>query len=344
MKNSTLIGKILSQISIFVVSGLLAGILLLAIQANKLPGIKLNDQQLPQKEDEVAPTDIESPVEENPEEENLSYKISADDSAYDKKAQTNLCIITEVPNHLISNQIKKDLISVTTNISSSSMQSNTQRSSSISKSSTAAKSSDTKKSSITTYSPATPTNTVRLPTKEKLSFSAACGFSPLFFAGHNFANDYFPDSPLIFSPVSTLGITFPEKNNFTYSLYFTAASTSLNLKSPQLYNNINLNFNSNFFLAKMDFSVMHQIISEKNLAEAHLGSGILLFNNPYCIINEVSYKKNTSFYYTLDFGISVKHFFSEQFFSAVTCDFLFVFPNSERLFIIQPALIAGLNF
>ena len=48
MKNITLMGKVFSQIGIFVVSGLLAGILLLAIQANKLPGIKQGVQQVPQ--------------------------------------------------------------------------------------------------------------------------------------------------------------------------------------------------------------------------------------------------------------------------------------------------------
>ncbi len=89
---------------------------------------------------------------------------------------------------------------------------------------------------------------------------------------------------------------------------------------------------------------MHKIFSEKNLAEAHLGTGIIIFNNPSCIINQVSYNKNNTVYYALDFGFSLKHFFSERFFTAAVCDFSLVFPNSEQLFIIQPALIAGLNF
>ena len=89
---------------------------------------------------------------------------------------------------------------------------------------------------------------------------------------------------------------------------------------------------------------MHKIFSEKNLAEIHLGTGLLFFSNPSCMINQTSYNKNNTIYYALDFGFSLKHFFSEHFFTAAVCDFSLVFPYTEQLFIIQPALIAGLNF
>ena len=377
MKNSTLVGKIFSQIGIFVVSGLLAGILLLAIQANKLPGIKQDVQQVPQKDD-ITPEDKERPVEQK--QEIISHEITADDSAYDKKTQTNLGIIKEVQNNFIENQFQKDLTSITPNISSSSILLITQITSDISKSSNETKLSDiqttseiiessnastlsnvpksstiskslnisetsiTSKPSNKTISSVAQNNLSQLPIKHKFSVSVACGISPLFFSGHNFANDFFQDSSVIFSPVSSAGITFPNKSDFTYSLYLTAASSSLNLKSPQLYDSINLNFKTNFILTKIDFSIMHKIFSEKNLAEIHLGTGLLFFNNPSCIINQVSYNKNNTVYYALDFGFSLKHFFSERFFTAAVCDFTLVLPNTEQLFIIQPALIAGLNF
>ncbi len=377
MKNSTLMGKIFSQIGIFVVSGLLAGILLLAIQANKLPGIKQGVQQVPQKED-VTPSDKESPIEQN--QENISYEITADYSAYDKKTQTNLGIIKEVQNNFIENQFQKDLTSITPNISSSSIllitqitsdiskssnetklsdiqttskiieSSNTSTLSNVPKSSTISKSLNISETSITskpsnkTISSVAQNNLSKLPVKHKFSVSAACGISPLFFAGHNFANDFFQDNSVIFSPVSTIGLTFPQKSGFTYSIYLSAASSSLNLKSPQLYDSINLNFKTSFILTKIDFSIMHKIFSEKNLAEVHLGTGLLFFNNPSCIINQTSYNKNNTVDYAFDFGFSLKHFFSEHFFTSAVCDFSLVFPYTEQLFIIQPALIAGLNF
>ena len=377
MKNSTLVGKIFSQIGIFVVSGLLAGILLLAIQANKLPGIKQDVQQVPQKDD-VTPEDKERPVEQK--QEIISHEITADYSAYDKKTQTNLGIIKEVQNNFIENQFQKDLTSITPNISSSSILLITQITSDISKSSNTTKISDTQttskiiespnastlsnvptsstiskslnisetsissKTSNKTASPVAQKNLGQLPTRQKLFVSVSCGVSPLFFSGHNFANDFFQDNSVIFSPVSTIGLTFPQKSGFTYSVYLSAASSSLNLKSPQIYDSINLNFKTSFILTKIDFSIMHKIFSEKNLAEAHLGTGIIIFNNPSCIINQTSYNKNNTVDYTFDFGFSLKHFFSEHFFTAAVCDFSLVFPYTEQLFIIQPALIAGLNF
>ena len=54
MSKSALLGKVLSQVGIFVVSALLAGILLLAIQANKLPGI-IQKEFYFQDDDDVTP-------------------------------------------------------------------------------------------------------------------------------------------------------------------------------------------------------------------------------------------------------------------------------------------------
>lgn len=338
MKNITLMGKIFSQIGIFVVSGLLAGILLLAIQANKLPGIKQDVQHFPQKDD-VTTEDKESPVEQK--QEITSHEIPEDDSTYDKKISTSFDIRKPLLNHSIENPAFKDSILKTANTSNLS---NIPKSSTTSKALNISETSITSKTSNKTASPVSQKNLNQLQTTQKLSVSAACGVSPLLFAGHNFANDFFQDSSVIFSPVSTVGLTFPQKSNFTYSIYLTAASSSLNLKSPQLYDSINLNFKTNFILTKIDFSIMHKIFSENNLAEAHLGTGLLFFNNPSCIINQTSYNKNNTIYYALDFGFSLKHFFSEHFFTAAVCDFSLVFPYTEQLFIIQPTLIAGLNF
>ena len=317
MNNSSLMGKILSQVGIFVVSCLLAGILLLAIQGNKFPGSNHIILEPPEDNDDVSPIYEEESVEENPYQEIITSEIKDSVSISNPIVPSFVNSKKESLNNSFGNQAHKE---------------STPKPSTISRS-----------TKSTSY-PASHPQINQLTARQKLSVSAACGFSPLFFAGHNFANDFFPDSSVIFSPVSTLGITFPQKNNFTYALYLSAASSSLNLKAPQLYDNINLNFKTNFLLAKIDFSIMHKIFSEKNHVEGHFGTGIVYFNNPSCIINEVSYRKNNSVYCALDFGFSLKHFFSERFFTAVVCDFSLVFPYSEQLFIIQPALIAGLSF
>ena len=188
MKNSTLVGKIFSQIGIFVVSGLLAGILLLAIQANKLPGIKQDVQHFPQKDDDVSPGDNNSTFEKNTQFEISSFATKDDDSVDSGKAHTSLYSREEVSNLSILNKSYKDSTSRTSDTSIQSIPTNTQKLSNKSQSSNTSIHSNISETSIIsktsnkTSSPVTQTSISQLQTTQKLSVSAACGVSPLFFA------------------------------------------------------------------------------------------------------------------------------------------------------------------
>ena len=90
-------------------------------------------------------------------------------------------------------------------------------------------------------------------------------------------------------------------------------------------------------------SIQHPIFTDKNLIEAHLGTGLTLFGSPACIVNEQTFNRNNALYLAFDFGITFKHLFSDRIFIAAVCDFSYIFPYSDRVLIVQPAFTAGIN-
>ena len=104
-----------------------------------------------------------------------------------------------------------------------------------------------------------------------------------------------------------------------------------------------MDFSSTLLLVKSNFSIQRKIFSEKNLLEAHIGTGLSIFSKPVCTINELSFYRNNAVYPSLDFGLTFKHFFSNRFFAAMVCNISCQFPSSDKIIIVQPALTAGLT-
>ena len=369
MSKSALLGKVLSQVGIFVVSALLAGILLLAIQANKLPGIiqkefyfQDDDDVTPDnkllKDDEVEATEARVSAEQiglnqlsdidnkthlitknnentsvrktlhNKQNISLSNKTPAHQNPHE--TQTSSDSKESCDQHTISNNQKSyDKYSITENQNPNNQQ--TIRESTIATSKTNTNVTHTSLLPVNSSKPFTPT------------VSAAFGFSPVFFTGQSFVQDYFQNNAYVFTPCGTIGLMFPSKNNFSYALYFSAASSSLELNSSDIYQKLNLDFTSTLLLAKLDFSILHTVFTENNLLEAHLGTGVSIFTKPVCTVNELSFNRENASYITLDFGLSFKHFFSDRVFISALCDVTYILPFSDRMILVQPAVTAGLN-
>ena len=320
MSKNKVLGKVLSQVGIFVVSAFLAGILLLAIQANKLPGVipKKEDFQI---EDEVTPVidnslynEIEVPIESK-----LDTSFNTASAELNQKAES---AIIQAPAINPSSQEKK-----------AEAKKEKKKQPQYGKQSTSVK-----PEQADYHYP-----TAKLDNKEKLVVSTSFGVSPLFFAGQSFIADYFPNSRLTFAPYCTIGLTFPKKNNFTCSLYFSVTSSLLNLNTPDIYNNINLDFSTTLVLSKIDFSIQYPVFSEKNLFGAHIGTGLTLFGKPVCTVNDLAFNRKNATYFMLDFGITFKHFFSNRFFVSAVLDISYILPASDKLILVQPAITAGLN-
>lgn len=311
MNKTAFMEKLFFQIGIFVISGLLAGILLLAIQTNKLPGIK-SDNYIFQN-DEITPVENKT----------TDYENNNTDDLQNKTDNENLGPFT-----------------IHENKQTETSQFNTKQKNEKQPESH----NHTNEQIVQTIKKTKAVNPVIESNNKKLvTVSAACGVSPMFFAGQNFVNTFFQKNSLVFTPCSTIGIYFPQNNNLSYSIIISGASSVLNLQSQNLYEYINLNFKTTFCIFKIDFSIMHTIFTNKNTIEVHLGTGIAIFNKPFCFINELTYNTKNTILYALDFGFSLRHSFNDRFFAAAVCDFSLFFPYSERLLIIQPSLIAGIN-
>ena len=339
MSKSELLGKVLSQVGIFVVSALLAGMLLLAIQANKLPGIIQKDYYY-QNDDDVTTDDNQLP-----------------DDAVEAPENT----VTTAFDSLFSVQqsdIDNETISVSENTFSShhnpSLQQNPQENQINPDSTKSSAQQIILRKPIITANTNTITNTktkgaqtVSIPATGSKTFtpavSAAFGFSPVFFTGQSFVQDYFQNKACVFTPCAAIGLVFPRKNNFSYALYLSAASSSLKLNASNISQKLNLDFSTTLLLVKLDFSILHTVFTNNNLLEAHLGTGVGIFAKPICSVNELSFNRKNVPYITLDFGFSFKHFFSDKFFIAALCDITYILPYSEKIILIQPAVTAGLN-
>ena len=357
MSKSALLGKVLSQVGIFVVSALLAGILLLAIQANKLPGI-IQKEFYFQDDDDVTP---DNKLLKDDEVEATEARVSAEQIGFyqlsDIDNKTHLITKNNENTSVRKTLHNKQNISLSNKTPAHQNPHETQSSSANKKScdeySIPEKQNPNNQQTIRESTIATSktntnvTHTSSLPVNSTKPFtptvSAAFGLSPVFFTGQSFVQDYFKNNACVFTPCGTIGLSFPRKNNFSYALCFSAASSSLELNSSDIYQKLNLNFTSTLLLAKLDFSILHTVFTENNLLEAHLGTGVGVFTKPVCTVNELSFNRENASYITLDFGLSFKHFFSERVFISALCDVTYILPFSDRIILVQPAVTAGLN-
>ena len=326
MSKNAFLGKLFSQIGIFVVSAFLAGILLLAIQANKLPGIKLD---VIQADDEVIPFDdvkpeqiIEPSVEEN-------YEIIFTPETVVQNNEPNK-IIENHQNSIPDIDVKKQKPKNNENTENSIEK----KPEAVQNHISVPKKQIAKTVSLTDYS--------KPDDVKKCIVTAAFSVSPMLFAGQSFISDYFQNDRFLFAPCGTIGISFPSKK-IIYALYFSAVVSSLNLNAPNIYQSINLDFSTTLFLAKLDFSILHTVFSEYNLLEAHLGTGITFFTKPVCTVNELLFTRKNYVFFALDFGLAFRHFFTDRFFVSAACDITCILPYSDRLLIVQPILAAGLK-
>lgn len=360
MSKSALLGKVLSQVGIFVVSALLAGILLLAIQANKLPGIIQKDSYF--QDDDVTPDDK---LLKDGEVEATEDRVTAEQISFNQLSdidnKTHLITKNNENTSVRKTLHNKQNISLSNKTPAHQNPHETQSSSaskesydkySITEKQNPNNQQTIRESTIVTSNTNVNTNTTvahasSIPASRSKPFtptvSAAFGFSPVFFTGQSFVQDYFQNNACVFTPCGTIGLTFPHKNNFSYAMYLSAASSSLELNSSDIYQKLNLDFSTTLLLAKLDFSILHTVFTENNLLEAHLGTGVGIFTKPVCTVNELSFNRKNASYITLDFGLSFKHFFSDRVFISALCDVTYILPFSDRLILFQPAVTAGLN-
>ena len=357
MSKSALLGKVLSQVGIFVVSALLAGILLLAIQANKLPGIIQKEFYFQDDDDVIPDNKLLKDDEVEATEDSISTEQIGFNQLSDIDNKTHLITKNNENTSVRKTLHNKQNISLSNKTPAHQNPHETQ-SSSDSKESCDEYSIPEKQNPInqqtirestiiTSNTNTTVTHTSSLSASDSKTFtptvSAAFGFSPVFFTGQSFVQDYFKNNACVFTPCGTIGLMFPSKNNFSYALYFSAASSSLELNSSDIYQKLNLDFTSTLLLAKLDFSILHTVFTENNLLEAHLGTGVGIFTKPVCTVNELSFNRKNASYITLDFGLSFKHFFSERVFISALCDVTYILPFSDSIILIQPAVTAGIN-
>lgn len=179
--------------------------------------------------------------------------------------------------------------------------------------------------------------------KRNIIISSGIGISPVFFSENSFIHNYFNTDSALLVPCFSFAVSFPKENNYYCGFNLSASSTGLEYNQNKFYRTGRLELSTIFFNARCDFSLQKILKSEKNIFEIHAGTGITGFYKTNCNINNQNYTSDTSLNISLGAGFSFRHNFSEKVYASFLCDFNYMIPYSNKLFFIQPAIIAGLN-